>query len=312
MADFQGVAVASLDNRYTSPCGWTVNSQLARSQQQRFVWRLALVLVTVPAGMAQTVQDMSHFEVASVKLNPDPGNYHDCTGGPGNQSPGLWICSAVGGGFLVRSAFGLEVYQYLAPSSNFDAYSISARVPQGATNEQFREMQRNLLIERFGFTWHWKDSEGIVYRIVRDPDGVKLLESAPDALAAVVTYGKPPGTMIGKDRFPILPEGVPGLVGMGGRYTVWRSSNVTIADMAWVLRWDFRTDVQDETGLTGHYDVDLRWETPPVETSPASPPYEGPDAKTVFRKRLGLRIEPAKGTIRTFVVDHIDRVPTEN
>ncbi len=262
--------------------------------------------------MAQTDRDMAHFEVASVKLNKDPGHYDPCTGGPGKQSPTLWICSSVGMGLLIRDAFGLEVYQYLPPISNNDAWSISARVLAGATEEQFHEMQRNLLIERFGFKWHWRESDATVYRIVRDPGGVKLIESAPDAPAAVVTWGKPPGTTIGKDRFPVLPEGMSGLVGVGGRWTVWRSSNVTIADIAWVLRWNFRTDVTDETGLTGHYDVDLRYETPPMETAPRAPPFEGPDAKTEFRKRLGLLIEPVKGKIRTFVVDHMDRVPTEN
>ena len=83
-------------------------------------------------------------------------------------------------------------------------------------------------------------------------------------------------------------------------------------DIAAVLQREFQTDIVDQTGLTGHYDVDLRWETPPSETTPATRPFEGPDAKTEFRNRLGLRLESMKGKIRIFVVDHIDRVPTEN
>jgi uncharacterized protein (TIGR03435 family) len=65
-------------------------------------------------------------------------------------------------------------------------------------------------------------------------------------------------------------------------------------------------------GLTRHYDVDLRWETPPIEIFPDMLPYDGPDVKTEFRNRLGLQVESMKGKIRTFVVDHIDRVPTEH
>jgi uncharacterized protein (TIGR03435 family) len=79
----------------------------------------------------------------------------------------------------------------------------------------------------------------------------------------------------------------------------------------YVLRWEFRTDVIDETRLTGHYHVDL-WGTPPMEYAPAAPPYDGAEAKTEFRNKLGLRIEPVKGKIRTFVADHIDGAPTEN
>ncbi len=87
---------------------------------------------------------------------------------------------------------------------------------------------------------------------------------------------------------------------------------MTIADIAYVLRYEFRTDVIDETGLTGHYDVDLRWETPPIEYFASAPPYEGPEAKTEFRDKLGLRLEPVKGKVKTFVVDYIHRIPTEN
>lgn len=49
-----------------------------------------------------------------------------------------------------------------------------------------------------------------------------------------------------------------------------------------------------------------------MEYAPRAPPYEGPEAKTEFRNKLGLRLVPVKGKIRTFVVDHIDRFPTEN
>lgn len=276
---------------------------------------LTLVNLTNPAALAQTGGDMSHFEAVSVRLNkvppPDP---HPCTGGPGTQSPTFWMCNSVAYAGLIGPAFGLETYQYHYQTTQLkpDIYSISARVPQGATEEQFREMKRHLLEERFGLKWHWKESDATVYRLVRDPGGVKLRASAPDAGPAVATYGVlPPGTKLGQDRYPVWPEGAPGLVAMNN-HNRWRSSNVTTADIAFVLRRELRTGVIDETGLTGRYDVDLRWETPPIEYFASAPPYEGPEAKTEFRDKLGLRLEPVKGKIKTFVVDHIDRVPTEN
>src|SRR5580704_8266416 len=100
-----------------------------KRRSSRFVLGLALVVMTGSGAMAQTDVDMSHFEVASVKLNKDPAHYQECTGGPGKQSPTLWICNSVGMGFLIPSAFGLDVYQYL--SRNNDAWSISARLPAG-------------------------------------------------------------------------------------------------------------------------------------------------------------------------------------
>jgi uncharacterized protein (TIGR03435 family) len=273
---------------------------------------VALAFSTMPLVEAQAGGEASQFEVASIRLNTEDRALGKCTGGPGTQDPTLWICDSTNRTALIRAALGAEVYQFLPPDSMHEPFfSISARLPANATKDQFHDMLRNLLEERFHLTWHWRESDASVYRLVRDPDGVRLHESAPDAEPAVVDYGFPPGTVMGKDRYPILAEGVSGLIGWGN-HNRWRMSNVTTADIAWVLRWEFRTDVIDETGLTGHYDVDLRWETPPMEYFPSAPPYDGPDAKTEFRNKLGLRLEPAKGKIRTLVVDHIDRVPTEN
>jgi uncharacterized protein (TIGR03435 family) len=291
-----------------------VNIKPSTARNRRSIPGVAFALLVAPGLAAQT--NTSHFEVVSVRLNKvSPPGYRPCTGGPGTQDPTLWICTQATVGSLIAPAFAVEVYQYQNSQPEMkilDTYSISARLPQGATQEQFREMQRNLLEERFGLKWHWKESDATVYRLVRDPEGVKLHESAPDAAPAVVTYGgRPPGVALGKDRYPVLPEGVPALIGMAN-HNRWRSSNVTTADIAYVLRWEFRTDVIDETRLTGHYDVDLRWETPQMEYAPLAPPYEGPEAKTEFRNKLGLLLEPVKGKIRTFVVDHVDRVPTEN
>jgi uncharacterized protein (TIGR03435 family) len=154
---------------------------------------LAQSLVQPRAAMAQTDGTISHFEVLSLGLNnqgTDFGPYFGkCIGEPGKQSPTFWICNRTHIIFLIGSALAVEVYQ-LPPLPNRMAHtflSVSARLPQGATKEQFREMQRNLQIERFDLTWHWKESDAIVYRLVRAPRGVKLREAAPDADPAVVT-----------------------------------------------------------------------------------------------------------------------------
>jgi uncharacterized protein (TIGR03435 family) len=183
----------------------------------------------------------------------------------------------------------VEVYQATLPDWTIRTFlSVSARLPEGATKEQFRQMQRNLLIERFGLTCTGRNQTRLSTAWFVTRGGVKLRESAPDADPAVVTYGdRPPGITLGKDRYPVLPEGVSTLIAMNN-HPRWRSSNVTTGDIAFVPRWEFRTDVTDETGLTGHYDVDLRWEAQPMEYFPSAPPYDGPDAKTEFRNRLGL------------------------
>jgi uncharacterized protein (TIGR03435 family) len=67
--------------------------------------------------------------------------------------------------FLTMSGFELEVYQFSPPDWTTRVFlSVSARLPDGATKEQFHEMQRNLLVERFAFIRHWTESDATVYR----------------------------------------------------------------------------------------------------------------------------------------------------
>jgi hypothetical protein len=87
-----------------------------------------------------------------------------------------------------------------------------------------------------------------------------------------------------------------------------------------------RQPVQDFTGLKGTYDIDLSWAPDPaLERSgpyagafadahpnadlPPSPPA---DLFTAIRESLGLRLEPRKEPVEVLVIDHIERVPTEN
>ena len=175
--------------------------------RKRLVCRLALALVVATIASGQT--DMSHFEVASVKLNKDPGDFApSCTGGPGTQSPTLWICKRINTLNLLYSAFALYLYQFSAPPQwmRGSYWSVSARLPAGATRDQFREMQRNLVIERFGLIWRWRESDATVYRLVPDPGGVKLRESGPDAAPAVVAWGFPLGRRSAKIGILCCPK----------------------------------------------------------------------------------------------------------
>ena len=84
--------------------------------------------------------------------------------------------------------------------------------------------------------------------------------------------------------------------------------------------------VQDMTGLTGKYDVDLSWRriapsSPWVRSPvPARPHTRTPvsltrltaDLFAAVRESLGLKLEKRKAQVQTLVVDHIERVPTDN
>jgi len=69
--------------------------------------------------------------------------------------------------------------------------------------------------------------------------------------------------------------------------------------------------VQDRTGLTGRYKMELEY--PFTVARPADPavPDTRPSLFTVIREQWGLKLEPAQGLYKTIVVDEARR-PTEN
>ncbi len=258
--------------------------------------------------------DDPSFEVVSVKAagRPGPGENRNCTGGPGTPQPGTWSCPHATIAGLVFLAYDLELYDYNAQDWIAETFvSVSAKVPPDTTKEQFRKMQQRLLAERFLLKFHWQPKEASVYELVVDKNGPKLHDSAVDAQGAEVNFGVVAGFKVGQDRYPVFPDGVMGLMGVNSHIR-WRSSNVTMADLVKVLRRQMSSDVVDQTGLTGKYDIDMRWQQRPFEILPSAPPFDGPDIEKAIQDRLGLKLQSKKGTISVFTIDHVEKIPIEN
>jgi uncharacterized protein (TIGR03435 family) len=71
---------------------------------------------------------------------------------------------------------------------------------------------------------------------------------------------------------------------------------------AWV-----HSTIVDDTGLTGRYDVVLKWD-PKDEPEPNS---TEPSIYVALEEQLGLRLKPTKTTVETIVIDHLE-MPSEN
>jgi uncharacterized protein (TIGR03435 family) len=172
-------------------------------------------------------------------------------------------------------------------------------------------MQQNLLEERLKLSFHRQPKETTIYELVIGRNGLKLQESAPDAPPAVVEWSIVPQYTIGPDRYPVFRAGANGLMSVNN-YARWRSSNVTMPDIAHVLRQQMGSDVVDRTGLKGKYDIDMYWQQLPPDSSPAARPFDGPVITKAIQERLGLRLESKKGTVGVVVIDHIEKIPVEN
>lgn len=73
--------------------------------------------------------------------------------------------------------------------------------------------------------------------------------------------------------------------------------------------------VLDMTGLKGVFDFTLDWtpdESPSAKAEGAIDAPKSPSLLTALQEQLGLKLQGRKAPIEILVVDHAEKVPTEN
>ena len=189
-----------------------------------------------------------------------------------------------------------ESYQLLGkPERSDPADSPKTTVAPGTVAWHRLELRlQTLLEERFHLKVHKIVKEESGYALVPAKNGLKLTP-APEG------ENLPAGTMRG-----------PGVI--NGR-------NGTMAMLATVPSQLVGRPVTDRTGLTAGYTYKLeyRQETPmPGRGAGDNPPdagppdmSSGPSVFTALQEQLGLKLEPAKVSVETIVIDHAER-PSAN
>jgi uncharacterized protein (TIGR03435 family) len=137
-------------------------------------------------------------------------------------------------------------------------------------------MLQSMLASRFQLTAHTEKKELSCYELVVARDGLKLR------------------ALVADDTGPRLYPGAGGI----------RASAISIQRLAELLT--LRTDrpVLDKTGVSGVFDIDLKW-----AADPATEP--GPSLFTAGPEQLGLRLQAGRSPIETLVIDRIAK-PSEN
>jgi uncharacterized protein (TIGR03435 family) len=292
-----------------------------------------IILVAAVCGVSvygQNAGAKTTFEVASVKPSPPPtpgtGMRVSMRGGPGTNDPGRVTFENFSLSNLVTIAYGIDNYQ-LAGGEGLDSFrfDITAKIPDGATRDDFRLMMQNLLAERFRLSVHHQTKEIQTWELTVGKNGPKLTSSVKDVPppdAAPQAPRAPP--KLGSDGFPVLPPG-PGMVMMNGRARM-QMTKTTMEQLAGRLAGQLGRPVTDATGLKGEYDFSLYWVTDSMRSAgapsgasqnggPAAAEAEldsGPTLPMAVQDQLGLKLAPTKGQVDVVVIDHIEKVPTEN
>lgn len=239
-------------------------------------------------------------------------------GGPGSGDPGQLTWTNLGMRTILLRAYGIQNYQLTAPKWVDDArFDIAAKIPAGATSEQFRAMLRNLLKERFKLEAREEVKEMPIYALLVAKGGSKLKESTQTAPPETPVTAPEPGRRVHLENgFPPLPPG-PGMTALilNGNWRLSAQAQ-TPAQLTEFLSTQLDRGVVDQTELKGLYDFHLSFMP---ENMLARMPVGGeprPDAPvdlfTALGQQLGLRLEPRKGPVKILLVDAMEKTPTEN
>jgi uncharacterized protein (TIGR03435 family) len=245
-----------------------------------------------------------HFEVASVKLSDPMLDEHAIprrVSDPGRFERVSFPLAAV-----VVTAYRLRGYQLICPAwMKATRIDVIATIPGGATADEQAVMLQNLLAERFALQVHREPREMTVYTLGTAKGGPKFQE---------YKEGDPlPPAPANSEGYPSLPpEG--GFSAVGGMGGVLRE-HITMETLTKRLESLVGRPVHDETGLKGTYNLSLHWGQNTAGSSgdgaPDLPSFAA-GLFTALQSQLGLKLESKKGMVEMLVVDHCEKVPTEN
>ena len=307
------------------------------------------LLLAAGAAFGQPPSAAPAFDVASIKPSGemDPAKMMS-----GQARIGMKVDGArVDIGFtslsaLIGIAYRVKAYQISGPDwMSSQRFDIMAKIPQGVSTDLVPEMLQALLADRFKLTIHRSSREDQIYALVVGKNGPKMKESAPDD-ATTPPAGGPAAPEDGTMRISGDPQKgmtVSNGLGLGTvKMTMangamhMESAKMNMTQLAEGLSRFSGHPVVDMTDLKGNYQVGLDISMEDMMNAARSAgmdvegrgggfgrggggrgPAEGasdPGGSSLFTsvQQLGLKLEARKTPVETIVVDHLEKMPTEN
>jgi len=194
----------------------------------------------------------------------------------------------------LADAFDVTSFQIFGPHwIETERYDLGAKIAPGTTEDQVRAMEQNFLTARFQMKFHRMSREMPVYRLVVAA-GAKFKTSSTEA--AAVSDESPRG--VDKDGYPLLPSGSASRVLMSDGKFAMRGARITMTEFAALLTRRVSRPVLDATGLTGTYDLQMKW--------------TAENLSSALKDQLGLKLEQAQAAVDVVVIDLLEKAPTGN
>jgi uncharacterized protein (TIGR03435 family) len=250
---------------------------------------------------------------------------------------------------LIRMANKLKSHQLQPPAwMNEQRWEIVGKMPDGATEEQVPEMLQALLADRFKLAVHKESKEQSVYALVVAKGGHKLKQWTPEADGPPIEGG----TVIGNGTSSVrmngnMQDGKGSMTMSGPKGGVTKmsmtpegsmrmeTSKMPMTALAEMLTRFVDRPVVDMTELKGDYQVVLNLSMDDMRNAaraagmampgggpggaasagaPGAAMASDPSGPTLLSglQQLGLKVEPRKTPVEMIVVDHAEKIPTEN
>jgi uncharacterized protein (TIGR03435 family) len=249
---------------------------------------VVLAILNARLLCAQTAP-LPEFEVATVKLSPPPSG-DTININLGTVLNGRLAMTNVTLSDCIKLAYGIVSDDQLVGPDwikgrqvRFDQvrFDIVAQAPPDTPRDRVLLMLQPLLAERLKLVLRHEQKQLSYLGLTATKTGPKIQPAKPGATL---------GNSAARGR--ILANQMP------------------MSGLATLLSRFERETVVDLTGLSGAFEFKLEW-TPddgPVPPGGAS----APSLFTALQEQLGLRLESRKGPLDVLVVDHAEKVPTEN
>jgi len=219
------------------------------------------------------------FEVASIKASDDLSGHSGVHTTPGFlrvQNESLQECIMV--------AYGVQGFQISGGPSWLESqrFDIEARTAGPTGDDQLMLMLRTLLADRFHLALHRETRPAVGYALVVAKGGLKIKANE-----------------------------TPGNSSTHHSRNSFTAQNMSMESLAATVSDALGTPVTDATGVSGAFDIALKWSPEESPAKAVDNVSTVPSLPEALQQQLGLRLESRKVSMEVLVVEHAEK-PTEN
>jgi len=263
---------------------------------------MRVVALALMVSASLLAQSDATFDVVSLKRNTSLSEY----GGGGPRPGGHYRLTNMPARSLIGIAWNIPTDRVLGGPGWIitDRYDLDATMKENATVDETRAMLRSFLRQRFTLSARLEKRELPVYHLTQVRPGAPFgrgLERAPFDCSDPATR---------KEQATAALAARPGRMVCG--FTVDAGTldggSTTMETLAQILTPQTGRPVIDRTGLSGTFNVLLKW-TPSLGTD--TPPGDAVSIFTAIQEQLGLKLESGTAPLDVVVIDRIER-PGEN